>query len=204
MGAIIYLCTEALPDIGQAGRSFKAFSRRKRIKQLQLLVRDNPSAGNYEEMGDLYIEDRKFALARDAFDKAISARSDSIDAFYRRGVCALQLGDVAAALPDLEHTFLKDPNFDFRRAAGLLAHACALSGQKERAEALFRQVVLTSTASETYLNFANLLASQGRDAEAREWAQKVLDKKPTMPGYLRRRERSWFRGAHAVLKRLPG
>jgi hypothetical protein len=53
------------------------------------------------------------------------------------------------------------------------------------------------------LNFADLLASEGRNAEAREWAQKVLDKKPTMPGYLRRRERPWFRRANDVLKRVP-
>ena len=58
-------------------------------------------------------------------------------------------------------------------------------------------------ASETYLNFADLLASEGRNAEARQWAQKVLDKKPAMPGYLRRRERPWFRGASKMLKRLP-
>jgi hypothetical protein len=31
----------------------------------------------------------------------------------------------------------------------------------------------------------------------------VLDKKPTMPGYLRRRERPWFRRANDFLKRLP-
>jgi len=53
------------------------------------------------------------------------------------------------------------------------------------------------------LNFASLLASEGRNAEAREWAQKVLEKKPTMPAYLRRRERPWFRSAHELLKRLP-
>jgi hypothetical protein len=53
------------------------------------------------------------------------------------------------------------------------------------------------------LNFAALLASEGRNAEAREWAQKVLDKKPTMPDYLRRRERPWFRSAREMLKRLP-
>jgi hypothetical protein len=52
------------------------------------------------------------------------------------------------------------------------------------------------------LNFADLLASDGRNAEAREWAQKVLAKKPTMPGYLRRRERPWFRRAKETLKRL--
>jgi hypothetical protein len=48
-----------------------------------------------------------------------------------------------------------------------------------------------------------MLASEGRNAEAREWAQKVLDKKPTMPTYQRRRERPWFRSANEMLKRLP-
>jgi len=97
----------------------------------------------------------------------------------------------------------KDPDHDFYRASGLLAHAYALTGQKEKAEALFRRVTAKSTLSETYLNFASLLASEGRNAEAREWIQKVLDKKPTMPSYQRRRERPWFRSATAMLKRLP-
>jgi len=72
----------------------------------------------------------------------------------------------------------------------------------EEAEALFRRVTAVSTSSETYLNFAELLASEGRNAEASQWAQRVLDKKPAMPGYLRRRERPWFRSASAMLKRL--
>jgi len=46
------------------------------------------------------------------------------------------------------------------------------------------------------------LESQGRNAEAREWAHKILEKKPTMPGYLRRRERPWFRKANGLLARL--
>ena len=59
-----------------------------------------------------------------------------------------------------------------------------------------------ATLSETYYNYATFLASQGRTAEAREWAQKILAKKPTMPGYLRRRERPWFRKANGLLSRL--
>ena len=106
-------------------------------------------------------------------------------------------------MPDLERTVEEDPDHDFYRAAGLLAHAYAQTGQKERSEALFRKVTAASTSSETYLNFASLLASEGRNAEAREWAQKVLDKKPSMPAYQRRRERPWFRSASAMLKRLP-
>jgi hypothetical protein len=142
-------------------------------------------------------------LAREAFDRAITARADTRDPFYRRGVCAILLGDAAAALPDLERVVSKESDYDFQRAEGLLAHAYAQTGQKEKAEALFRRVTITSTLSETYLNFATLLASECRNAEAREWAQKVLDKKPNMPGYLKRRERPAFRQASAMLKRLP-
>jgi hypothetical protein len=202
-GAIIYLLVEALPDIGLVGQSFKVFPRRRRISELIAAIRENPSAGNYEELGDLYMDDGDYAPARAAFDKAIAARADTLDPFYRRGVCAILLGDAAAALPDLEKTVSKEPDYDFGRAPGLLAHAYAQTGQKEKAEALFRQVTITSTLSETYLNFAELLASEGRNAEAREWAQKVLDKKATMPGYLKRRERPWFRRASEVLKRVP-
>ena len=61
-----------------------------------LTIRDNPSAGNYEELGELLMEDGRLAQARDAFDKAIGARSNTLDCFYRRGVCAVLLGNAAA------------------------------------------------------------------------------------------------------------
>jgi hypothetical protein len=202
VGAMVYLLVEALPDIGLVGQSFKVFPRRKRIGQLEAIIRDNPSPGNYEELGDLYMDDGKIPQARAAFDRAIAARADTPDPFYRRGVCAIQMGDFAAAVPDLERVLAKQSDYDFQRAAGLLAHAYAQTGQKEKAESLFRRVTMTSTLSETYLNFADLLASQQRTDEAREWTQKVLDKKPTMPSYLRRRERPWFRRANEMLKRL--
>ena len=203
VGAAVYIFVEVLPDAGLLRQSFKVFPRRKRIGALELAIRDNPSAGNWEELGDLYMDDGNLQSARAAYDKAITARSNTPDTFYRRGVCAILLGDAAAALPDLEKVVAKDPNHDFRRAAGLLAHAYALTGQKEKAEAIFREVTVTSTLSETYLNFADLLASEGRNAEARDWARKVLDKEPTMPGYLRRRERPWFRRARKTLRQLP-
>ncbi|MGA7830077.1 MAG: tetratricopeptide repeat protein [Terracidiphilus sp.] len=202
-GALVYLFVEALPDIGLVPQSLKIFPRRKRIKQLLLAILDNPSAGNYEELAGLYMDDGKLALARDAYNKAIGNRQDMFDAIYRRGVCAILLGDFAAALRDLEFVVSKEPNYDFRRAAGLLAHAYARTGEKEKAEALFRQVTVTSTLSETYLNYAEFLASEGRSSEAREWARKVLAKKPTMPGYLRRRERPSFQRASKLLRRLP-
>jgi hypothetical protein len=68
---------------------------------------------------------------------------------------------------------------------------------------LFQRVTETSTLSETQYNYAQLLADTGNKAEAREWLQRIMSKKVTMPRYLKRRERPWFRRASALLKRLP-
>ena len=202
LGATIYLLVEALPDLGLLRQSFKVFPRRKRIHELEAAVVDNPSAGNYEELADLYMDDRNFAKARQCYDKAISSRTDSPDPFYRRGVCEVELGDFQAALPDLERVVNGDPGDDFHRAAGLLGHVYANTGQAEKAEQWFRQATKISTLSETYYNYAQFLAAQHRTSEAREWAEKILAKKATMPGYLRRRERPWFRKASTLLLRL--
>lgn len=202
LGALVYIVVEVIPDAGLLSTSFQAFPRRRRIRELERAILDNPSAGNYEELGLLYLDDHDFARARACYDKAISARTDSPDAFYRRGVAESALGDFAAAVPDLEHAVSADPDYDFHRAKGLLAHAYAETGQTEKASAMFQQAVKISTMSETYYNYAQFLQSQGRNDEARQWAQKILEKRPTMPAYQRRRERPWFRKAQTLLLRL--
>lgn len=202
LGALVYIAVEVIPDAGLLRHSFKVFPRRKRIRELEAAILDNPSAGNYEELADLYLEEGKFARARQCFDKAISSRTDSPDPFYRRGIAEIEMGDFAAAVPDLERVVAKDAKYDFHRAAALLAHAYANTGRAEKAEALFQEITKISTSSETYYNYASFLASQQRNAEAREMVQRILAKKPTMPGYLRRRERPWFRKANALLLRV--
>jgi hypothetical protein len=201
-GALAYLVTQAGPDIMAFAGAASGVPRKKRLNMLEGAIADNPSSGNFEELGDLYFDVRNYQAARDAYDKAIAAKSDTPDCFYRRATCALQLGDAAAAVPDLQFVLNKDPDHDFHRAAGLLAHAYARSGQSEKAEAQFLRAITASTLSETYLNYADFLASQGRTTEARQWAQKVLDKERTMPDHLRRRERPWFLSAREMLKRL--
>jgi len=203
LGAIVYIIVEVLPDLGLLRQSFRVFSHRKRITLLETMVLDNPSAGNYEELADLYLEQKKFDKAKDCYDRAISSRTDSPDPFYRRALCEIELNDFVAAATDLERVVKMERNYDYQRAAGLLAYVWARNNQEAQAGCLFEQVTQTSTLSETQFNYAQFLAAQGKTAEARQWAQRVLGKKATMPRYLKRRERPWFRRASALLKRLP-
>jgi hypothetical protein len=203
LGALVYIAAEVIPDLGLLRGAYQVFPRRKRIQELQAAVLENPSVGNYEELGDLYLDDGQYARARECFDRVIATNTTTIDPFYRRGLTAIGLEDFTAAVPDLEHVLEADPKYDYQRAAGLLAHALGKTGATDRAAALFDEVTQVSTLSETQYNYACFLAAQGRPADARQWATRLLAKKLTMPSYLRRRERPWFRKAKALLKKLP-
>ena len=203
LGALAYIALEVIPDAGLLRGSFQVFPRRRHIKQLEAAIIDNPSIGNYEELGDLYLEDKKYPKARECFDKVIAATTDSADPFYRRALAAIAMDDYRAAVPDLEQVVKRDPKYDYQRAAGQLAHALGKTGAPDRGLAMFAEVTELSTLSETQYNYAALLAAQGRNGEARDWAERVLRKKATMPSYLRRRERPWFQKAAALLKKLP-
>jgi hypothetical protein len=202
IGALVYIVVEVIPDAGLLRTSFQMFPRRRRIHELERAILDNPSAGNYEELGLLYLDDGDYARARASYDKSIAQRTDSVDPFYRRGVAEIELGEFAAAVPDIERAVAADPNYDFHRAVGLLAHAYAQTGQTEKAERLFQQATKISTSSETYYNYATFLQTQGRTEEARQWTQKILDQRRAMPRYQQRRERVWFRKAYALLARM--
>jgi hypothetical protein len=202
LGALAYIVVEIIPDATLLRGAFQVFPRRKRIKELQVAIIDNPSVGNYEELGDLYLDDKQYAKARECLDRVVSSPNTSADAFYRRALAAEAMGDLKAAAADLEEVYARDPKYDYQRAAALLAHVLGKLGDRERAAALFEDITRTSTLSETQYNYACLLADLGRTDEAREWAERILAKKPTMPAYVRRRERPWFRKANALIKRL--
>jgi len=202
-GALVYLAMEVVPDVSLLRHSFDSYGRQKRIRHLEAVVRENPAPGNYEDLAGLHLDEKKFARARDCYDKVLARPGDHLDARYRRAIAALALNEAAAARDDLQQVIAREPKYDSHRALALLAHAYAQTGEVEQADALFARVTEASTLPETYLNYASFLASQGRSEEAREWAQRIVAQRDSMPLYLRRRERPWFRKAKALLKRLP-
>jgi hypothetical protein len=203
IGAVVYLVAEGLPDLALLGPSFKVFPRRKRIKQLRTEILDNPAPGNYQELGDLLLEEKDYVEARQCFDKAITPRTQDPHSYYGRAQAAIALGDFGAAVADLERVLASDRGYDYHRAVGLYALALARTGQPEKAAAAFAEATQISTLSETQLNYAAFLHEQGRNVEARQWVERVLAKQATLPRYLGRRERPWFRKAAALRKQLP-
>jgi hypothetical protein len=211
IGATAYLLVEVAPDARLLGGVFHGFGRRSRIQSLETQILDNPSAGNFEEVAELYLEEKKYEQAREAFSKAIEgygarrasgAQNDSLHTFYGRAKSLLGLDDYVGAIPDLERVVGADVKFDYYRAAGLLGDAYARTGEMEKAAQWFAPATQYSTTPETLYNYAWFLKAQGRKDEAREWVAKLMVKKRTLPGYMQRVERPWFRKGKALKKVL--
>ena len=203
LGALIYFIVEVVPDFGLLRTSFQRAGRRRRITALEAIVKENSAIGNVEELADLSFDEGQYAKARVLYDQVLaSPHVTSVDPNYRRGVSALMMNDAAAAIPDLEHVVRSEPKYDIYRAAGLLAHAYAQAGMRDRADAQFQAATAASTLSETYYNYACFLAAEQRVNEARQWADRILAKRATMPRFAKRQERPWFRKAQGLLKKL--
>jgi len=202
LGALAYFLVEFLPDWHNVKRSFTGVARRKRIAALRAMVRDNPSAGNYEELGELLMQQRRWSEAREAFDHALKSRTDLLEPFYQRGLAAFEMGDDAAAIADFGYVVGKEPKYAYSRARCLLARSLARAGRNEEAMTTFDRLVESSTASESLVTAAEFYASNGRQALARELVESVLLRRVTMPAYQKRRDRAWFRMAKRLERRL--
>jgi hypothetical protein len=201
IGAAAYFLVEGLPNFSKMRSTFGGPSRRRRIKVLRAVIRENPSPGNYEELGELLSEENKWAEARDAFDHALAQRTDSIDPFYRRGVASFHIGDNDSAVRDLKLVVQKDPKYDYSRALCILSQALAHGGHTPEAAETFERLIRTSTAAESLCAAAEFLIGQGRFAEARDLAESILARRLTMPHYQKRRDRRWLWKAKALSRK---
>jgi hypothetical protein len=202
VGSAAYLVIEGIPDLGLLRGVFQGFGRRTRIQKLETDILDNPSAANFEELGEMYLDEKEFEKSREAFTHAIAARSDSPHTFYLRGKASVGLHDFAGAIPDLEIAVRSDHKFDYYRAAAILANAYAETGDYARAESMFAEPVQFTNTPETLYNYARFLKLAGRNDDAKQWAAALMAKKRTLPRYMQRYERPWFRKGKALIKEL--
>ena len=202
LGALIYIVMEVAPDLGLLRQVFDSAGRRRRIAHLEALVLENPAAGNYEELADLHLDEGHYARARECYDKAISGSTD-LDPIYRRGIASLCLGECDAAVRDLELVTTRDPRYRLQ-SRDWPARPCV---RVRGARGAGRCVVppggrgLDAVGNLLQLTRRSWLR---RDARPRRATGRAASSRAnrSLPRYLQRRERPWYRKTAALLKRL--
>jgi hypothetical protein len=202
VGAAAYLIVEVLSEADLLRVALERRARKARISSVEAQIFDNPSVANLEELGELYWDEKDYTKAREAFNRAVGTGSDLSRTFYRRGLCSLELGDAAAAVPDLEFAFRTEPKLDFYRGGMFLARAYAATGRDAEAAAVFSAAMQLTSTPEMLCSYAAFLAEQNRKEEAREWLNRLEETKRTAPGFVQRTERAWFNKGRALRKQL--
>ena len=202
VGAAAYLIVEVLAEADLLRTALERRARKGRISSVEAQILDNPSVANLEELGELYWDEKDYGKAREAFNRAVRAGSDSSQTFYRRGLCSLELGDAATAVADLEYAFRTDPKLDFYRGGMFLARAYAATGRNAEAAQVFSSAMQHTSTPEMLCSYAAFLAAQNRKEEAREWLNRLEETKRTAPRFVQRTERAWFNKGKALRKQL--
>jgi hypothetical protein len=202
VGAAAYLIVEVLAEADLLRTALERRARKTRISSVEAQILDNPSVANLEELGELYWDERDYTKAREAFNQAVRTGSDSTRTFYRRGLSSLELGDAAAAVPDLEFAFRTEPKLDFYRGGMFLARAYAATGRDAEAAAVFSAALQHTSTPEMLCSYAAFLAGRNRKEEAREWLNRLEETKRTAPRFVQRTERAWFNKGKALRKQL--
>ncbi|HEX4826255.1 MAG TPA: tetratricopeptide repeat protein [Candidatus Polarisedimenticolaceae bacterium] len=202
VGAAAYLIVEVFSEADILRVAARRRDRKTRISAVEAQIVDNPSVANLEELGELYWDEKEYAKARETFDRAIKTRSDSARTFYFRGRSALELGDAAAAVPDLEMAFKSEPTLDFYRGGMYLARAYDAVGRGADAERVFSATMERTSTPEMLFQYAAFLKDRNRPDEAREWLTRLDDTKRTAPRFVLRTERAWFSKGKALQKQL--
>ena len=202
VGAAAYLIVEVLSEADLLRAALERRARKRRIADVEARILDNPSVANLEELGELYWDEKDYTKAREAFDRAVGAGSDSSRTFYRRGLCSLELGETATSLPDLEFVFRSEPKLDFYRGGMFLARAYAATGRGAEAAAVFSETMKHTSTPEMLYSYATFLTGQNRKEEAREWLNRLEETRRTAPRFVQRADRAWFNKGKALRKQL--
>jgi len=202
VGAAAYFIVEALSEADLLRTAYQRRARKTRISTVEAQILDNPSVANLEELGELYWDEKDYTKAREAFDRAVRTQSDSPQTFYRRGLCALELGDTPAAVPDLEFAFRTEPKLDLYRGGMFLARAYVAVGREAEADDVFSGAMRYTSTPEMLFSYAEFLKSRNRTEEAREWLDRLEEKRRTAPRFMQRTNRAWFKKGKALSKQL--
>lgn len=200
LGAAIYFIVEVVPDLRIKPPVIRRFERKRRQRWLEGITVDSPSQEALTELAEIYATEGKHAEAINLFSRALQLDPEDSESLYGRGCSYLEINHIESAIGDLERVVQKDPSYGFYDAHLSLADAYEIAERTDEALKSYEAILGRTTVSRAYFNYGRLLAQRGKQEKAREMMQEILAKKTTLPRYLRRQERPWFRRAKAFLK----
>jgi hypothetical protein len=208
-GAVAYFFVELLPEIRAsctAQRTVRGVQRTlDPTRDLRRAADQAQRAGDVasrQRYADELVRNGRAAEAVEIYRESATGLF-ATDPKLLEGMARAQFeaNDPAGARSTLDNLIASNP--EYKSPDGHLLYARALTGEGNYAKAIEEYAVLASyyPGAEASVRYAELLASQGRRADAEQLLKELLERARLAPDHYRKAQRSWLDQAERALHR---
>lgn len=206
LGAVAYFVVNVvMPLTGGGGSMLEGkvsltLDERRRIKDLEHKIEENPLPFDYAQLGELLYKRGDYTKAEPILRQAAAKIDDEIEPLYWLALTLDRLGKADEATTLLAPIVRREPRYKFGEAYLAYARILEHAGQKEKAMNAYRQVLNQSTFTEARVRYGLLLADNGDEAAAREQLEQAVRESRDLPRHNLRAARPFVRTARLWLR----
>ena len=175
---------------------------RRRIKELQAQIYHLDKPHHHLQLGDIYFQRGKLALAEASYRAAQERDPQDLDIRSHLGQCFLRQNKPAEARPLLEAVCQQDAKHDYGYSLMALAETLTALGEMDAAIAVWRRVLENHAYARARVQLAELLAAKQQSEPARVEIQEVMADDAHAPAFQRKRDRVWLRRAKKLARKI--
>jgi tetratricopeptide (TPR) repeat protein len=175
-------------------------NQRRRIKELQAQIHHLDKAHHHSQLGDVYFQMGKLALAEASYRSALERDPDDLDTRSHLGQCLALSGKPAEARPWLEGVCQQDPNHEYGYTQMAYAETLSALGDREVAIAVWNRVNEQHAYVRARVQLAELLLERGEKGRARTLLEEVTAEDAHTPAFQRKRDKVWVRRAKSLIR----
>ena len=174
---------------------------RRRIKDLQAKIHHLDKPHHHSQLGDIYFQQGKLALAESSYRAALERDSLDIDTRAHLGQCLLRQKRPAEARPLLEGVIAENPKHDYGYSLMALAETLTALDEREAALHIWQQVTENHSYPRAKVQLAELHLARNQAELACSELKEVLDDDVHAPAFQRKRDRFWIRRAKSLMRK---
>jgi hypothetical protein len=206
-GMLAYLFVEIVPELlksrtaQRTARGFKkAMDPEGDLRRYENEARVGGNVASRQRYADELVRHGRYEEAIAQYRSALTGLYEH-DPNLMLGIARAQFaqGDATASRATLDDLIRLNP--DFRSPDGHLLYARALESEGNIQKALEEYKVLATSypGAEAAVRYAQLLQSQGRQAEAQKVARELLEQARIAPAHYRKAQKSWLDAAQRLM-----
>ncbi|HVM63195.1 MAG TPA: tetratricopeptide repeat protein [Verrucomicrobiae bacterium] len=178
----------------------KRFLQRRRIQELRGKIYHLDKAYHYTELGDIYREQHKWALAEQAYRSALEREPDMFDAQAYLGYVLLFQNRAEEAWELLEPSLQRQPNFKSGDLLWQSARCQVARGRLAEGRELYERLLAAHGYFEAQYEYTVLLDRLGDRDKALAAARELVEDVKHAPRFHQRASRPWGRRARRFLR----